>query len=551
MSLSLLNPGSASVKNETALTINVNAARGLLDIMKSNLGPRGTVKMLVSGAGDIKITKDGNVLLGEMQIQHPTSQLIARTATAQDDITGDGTTSMILLVGELLKQAERYTSDKVHPRIITEGFELAKEEALKFLDTAPKMKIPVPASVKDGREIFVHVARCSVATKLQPEIANPLADILVDAVSCIHVPGKKIDLHMVELMHMQHKLGADTQFIEGLVLDHGSRHPSMPKRLENCYILTCNVGLEYEKSEDTSTYMYSDAQMRAKMAAAERKVVENKTQKIIDLKRQVCTEENGKTFVVINQKGIEPIALDMLSREGIIALRRAKRRNMERLTLACGGRAVNTVDDLSPEDLGQAGLVYEHVLGDEKYTFVEKVVNPTSCTILIKGPNKHTITQIKDAVRDGLRAVKNTIEDGCVVPGGGAFEIALAHHLETKFANTVQGRPKLGVKAFAEALLVIPKTLAENSGLDVTYTVIDLQEAYSKGDMVVGVDLNSGEAMDPTVAGVYDGYTVVRHMLNAAALVAMQLLLVDEIMKAGTGKRGGRGGKTAEDDPIE
>merc|ERR1711990_477660 len=242
--------------------------------------------------------------------------------------------------------------------------------------------------------------------------------------------GEQIDLHMVEIMHMKHKLTTETKLVRGLVMDHGSRHPDMPKKLEKCYILTCNVSLEYEKSEVNAGFFYSSAEQREKLVESERRFTDEKVKKIIELKKQVCTEENKKTFVVINQKGIDPPSLEMLAKENIIALRRAKRRNMERLPLAVGGTAVNSVDDLEVDDLGYADCVYEQVLEEEKFTFIEGVKNPFSCTLLIKGPNDHSIAQMKDAVKDGLRSVQNTIEDEAVVPGAGAFEIAAHVHLE-------------------------------------------------------------------------------------------------------------------------
>jgi len=479
--------------------------------------------MLVSGAGDIKLTKDGNVLLHEMQIQHPTAALIARTATAQDDITGDGTTSIVLLIAEILKQCERPLSEGLHPRILADGFELGKTKALEFLE---KFKVK-----KDtlNRELLLSVARTSLRTKVHQQLADSLTEIVTDAILTIRRDNQPIDLFMVELMSMQHKSDMDTKLIKGLVLDHGGRHPDMPKKLENAFILTCNVSLEYEKSEINANVVYSNAEQREKLVDAERKFVDDRVKKIIELKKQVC-DTPDKSFVIINQKGIDPGALDMLAKQGIIALRRAKRRNMERLTLACGGIAVNSVDELSPEILGHAGLVYEHTLGEDKFTFVEGVKNPFSCTVLIKGPNKHTITQIQDAVRDGLRAVKNAIEDGHLVPGAGAFEIA-AHSELMKYKEEVKGRAKLGIQAYAEALLVIPKTLASNSGFDPIDTLVNLQGEAK--DQVVGLDITSGEAISPEGEGIWDNYRVKRQMLNSSSVIATQLLLVDEIIRAG------------------
>ncbi|XP_058775259.1 T-complex protein 1 subunit zeta 2-like [Vicia villosa] len=532
MSVRMLNPNAEVLNKSEALHMNINAAKGLQDVLKSNLGPKGTIKMLVGGSGDIKLTKDGNTLLKDMQIQNPTAIMIARAAVAQDDISGDGTTSTVLFIGELMRQSERYIDDGMHPRVLVDGFEIAKRATLQFLE---KFKTPVVMGNEPDKEILKMVARTTVRTKLYEALADQLTNIVVDAVLCIRKPEEAIDLFMVEIMHMRQKFDVDTRLVEGLVLDHGSRHPDMKRRAENCHILTCNVSLEYEKSEINSGFFYSNAEQREAMVIAERRQVDEKVKKIIELKRKVCAD-NDSSFVVINQKGIDPPSLDMLAREGIIALRRAKRRNMERLVLACGGEAVNSVEDLTPESLGWAGLVYEHVLGEDKYTFVENVKNPFSCTILIKGPNDHTIAQIKDAVRDGLRSVKNTIEDESVVLGAGAFEVAARQHLINEVKKTVQGRAQLGVEAFADALLVVPKTIAENSGLDTQDAIIALTGDHDRGN-IVGLNLNTGEPIDPQMEGIFDNYSVKRQIINSGPVITSQLLLVDEVMRAGRNMR--------------
>jgi len=250
------------------------------------------------------------------------------------------------------------------------------------------------------------------------------------------------------------------------------------------------------------------------------------------LKRTVCTEANKKTFVVINQKGIDPPSLDMLAKEGIIALRRAKRRNMERLTLACGGVALNSVDDMQESDLGYADLVYEQVLGDDKFTFIEGVKNPKSVTILIKGPNDHTIAQLKDAVRDGLRATVNVLNDGFVIPGAGAFEIAAAENLDN-FKKTVKGKARLGVEVFQQALMIVPKTLTENSGLDVMDCILRAQAEHAESKQPIGIDVLTGEPCSPGMEGIFDNYCVKKQLLNLTPVLAQQLLLVDEVIRAG------------------
>ncbi|KAG8630326.1 hypothetical protein KVT40_001945 [Elsinoe batatas] len=521
----LLNPKAESRRRGEALKVNISAGEGLQDVLASNLGPSGTLKMLVDGAGGIKLTKDGSVLLKEMQIQNPTAVMIARAATAQDDMTGDGTTSVVLMVGELLKQADRYISEGLHPRVITDGYEFARTEALKFLDTFKLGK-------EVDRELLLSVARTSLATKVNASLAEQLTPDIVDAVLTIYNKPEKPDLHMVEIMTMQHRTAADTQLIRGLALDHGARHPDMPKRVENAFILTLNVSLEYEKSEINSGFYYSSADQREKLVESERRFVDEKLRKIVELKKEVCGTDGKKGFVIVNQKGIDPLSLDVLAKNGIFALRRAKRRNMERLQLICGGVAQNSVDDLTPDILGWAGTVYEHQLGEEKFTFIEDVRQAKSVTLLIKGPNGHTITQIKDAVRDGLRSVYNMIVDGSVVPGGGAYQIACAQHLNSEaFRKTVKGKSKWGVTAFADALLIIPKTLAANSGHDIQDSIAALQDEAAEGN-VVGLNLTTGEPMDPQLEGVYDSYRVLRSYVSSATGIASNLLLCDEMLKA-------------------
>lgn len=448
-----------------------------------------------------------------MQIQHPTAAMIGRAATAQDDIVGDGTTTNVLFIGELMRQAERYLGEGVHPRILVDGMEQAKVEALKFLDT---MKHETEIS----RDLLIQVARTSLNTKIAPELANPLCEVVVDAVNTITRPGKPIDLHMIELMHMQHKLSNESRLVKGLVLDHGGRNSDLPSRMENCYIMCLNVSLEYEKTEVHSGFFWSNADQREKLIASERAFTDEKVHQIVEFKKKLCPEGSGKNFVIINQKGIDPPSLEILSRAGIMGIRRAKKRNGERIPLACGGKMLNSLDDLAEEDLGFAKVVYEQALGEDKYTFIEGVENPFSCTILIKGPNDYSIAQTRDAIRDGLRAVTNTISDKCVLPGAGAFEIACSEHLLEFSKKEVSGKVKLGVNAFAEALLVVPRTLAQNSGFDAQETLLKVQEAYVKEKKPYGVDVTTGEPLPAIEAAIWDNHIVKRQFLNIAPVLA-------------------------------
>eukprot|EP00823_Brevimastigomonas_motovehiculus_P009245 TRINITY_DN8910_c0_g1_i1.p1 TRINITY_DN8910_c0_g1~~TRINITY_DN8910_c0_g1_i1.p1 ORF type:complete len:637 (-),score=203.94 TRINITY_DN8910_c0_g1_i1:128-2038(-) len=624
-SVQTISPNADTIGKANTLTMNIAAAKGLQNILKTNLGPKGTMKMLVSGAGDIKLTKDGQVLLSEMQIQHPTAAIIARTATAQDDVTGDGTTSNVLFTAELLKQSERYLAENVHPRVLAEGIELGREFTLGLLEqfkidvtvplnsdnkesidlplsssssssstassssssssstaTASSVSSPSSSSVssvssssvsstssssvasvsssssassssasasslassssssssssastsfKSLHDLMVQTAATSLRTKVPEDVADVLTPIIVDSVQVLmrDTSQQHVDLHMVEIMHMKQMTSQDTKFIDGLVLDHGARHPNMPKRCENCHILVCNVSLEYEKTEVTSGFYYKTAEERAKLALAERKVVNDLCEKLVAFKKQVCKKDEN--FIVINQKGIDPISLDILQKANIVALRRAKRRNMERIPKACGGYAVNSFEGLAADCLGYAKLVYEHTLGEDKFTFIEGCPKATSCTILVRGPTDHAIRQVKDAIHDGLRAVANILEDGSIVPGAGAFEL-FAHQELLKYMKKVSGRTKIGVQIFADALLVIPKTLAENSGLDVQSVLIDCQDEVAKGHHV-GVDVYTGKPILPEKYGIWDNFRVKKSFLHLGTMVAVKLLLVDEVIRAG------------------
>lgn len=566
-SLHTLNPRADLLRREQALMANVVAANGLKDVVASNLGPKGTLKMLVGGSGQIKTTKDGNVLLKEMQIQHPCAALVARAATAQDQVTGDGSTSSVILTGEIMKLAQREISEGVHPRLIAEGLDLGRSAAVKFLEKSFKHDFP---NVAHDRELLTSVARCSLITKVEREMAEQLTSILVDSVQCVMGDADKmeeetaagvvpLDLYKVEVLGMKQGLVSETRFIKGMVMDHGCRHPDMPQCLDDCYILTCNVSLEYEKTEVNSSFMYSNADQRARLANAERRFTDLKVKAIIDLKNKVCTPENKKGFAVFNQKGIDPPSLELLARNGIMALRRVKRRNMERLSLCCGGSPLNAFDGMTESDLGFAASVWETALGDEKYTFVEGVKNPRACAILIRAPSDHALEQIKDAIRDGLRAIKNAITDRALVPGAAAFPIALSHHLrelsETDPEIIARGKARLGIHILADALLALPRALAKNAGHDPRDSLLTLQTAYrtqykshtekcgteksgtkNNEDTPlpdVGLDLDTGEIFKPSARGVWDALCVHKQMIVLATTLTGQLLLVDEIIKAG------------------
>merc|ERR1712187_401282 len=430
----------------------------------------------------------------------------------------------------VLKQAEWYLSAGEHPRVLVDGWEISKRASLEFLEI-----FKISANISD-LQLLKSVARSSLNTKLVNNSAEQLTDVVVDAILNIHKDAKEdIDLFMIEIMDMKHKLETNIKLIKGLVFDHGSRHPNMPKCLTKSYILNCNISLEYEKTEINSSFFYSNVEQKNKMVTAERETTNSKVNAIIELKKMVCNTSD-KSFVIVNQKGIDPESLDMLAKEGILALRRAKRRNAERLQLSCGAYCVNSVEELSPDCLGYAGIVYESCDGDEKYTFMEDVKHTHSVTILIKSPTDQVITQIKDAIRDGLRSVKNVLDDKAILFGAGAFEVAASMHLMNTTRKMLKGKAKLGVDCFSQALLSIPKILAQNAGLDAQESIISLQTEREKGNNV-GLNLTTGEATDVKLLGSDDNYCVKRQILQSASTISSQVLLVDEIIRVGSSNR--------------
>lgn len=496
MSIHLLNKKADSLRSTNVLMTNMNASKGMYEIIKSNLGPKGSYKMLVSSSGAIKITKDGNVLLNEMMIQHPTASMLSRICSSIDETLGDGSSSNLIVATSLIYLSEKYILyENIHPRIITQGFDIAKGILLEFLDS---MKIPVNIEENFDKELLYNVCKTCIRTKLPICLADKLADDLVESIKIIYKPTKQIDLHMIEIMDIKRNMSINTKLVRGMVLDHGCRHPNMPNKLTKCFILVLNVSLEYEKSEVFSSFVYSNAEDRDKLVESERKFTDDKVKKIIELKKILVEKKFKETneiynFAVFNQKGIDPISLDLLAKENIMALRRIKRRNLERIVLCCGGNPCNNVYDLTEEDVGYAGLVYEISINDEKYTFIEEVQNPKSCTIFIQAPNDYTIKQIKDAIRDGLRSIKNVIDDKCVLSGAGSFEIMAYCKLKDE-EKKIKGKQKFALDIYANSLLNIPKVLLENSGLDIHQTLFNVIDKYNEDrSEPLGLDLDTGE----------------------------------------------------------
>jgi T-complex protein 1 subunit zeta len=495
-----------------SLYITISAAKGLQEIIKTNLGPKGSLKILVNSSGDIKITKEGSILLREMQIQNPIASLIAKTIFSQKSYIGDGTTTKILLLGEVLKKMEIFLENGIHPQILCEGIDLGRRELERWLPSEGYQ-------INIDKKALLNVAYSVVSTKINIKIAEKMSKILVEAILTIFQKGYQLDLNMIEIMQIENHNEMDSRWVKGIVLDHGARHPDMPKLVNNAFILLCNASLEYEKTDLNSRFVICSTFQNENLFTKERRLIDKKIHKIIQLKRFVCKDKN-RNFVIINQKGIDSSALDLLAKEGILGIRRAKRRNMERISVLCNCIPINSFDDLSTDCLGFAGLIYEQEIGEEKYTFIENVTNPFSGTILIKGKNSILRKQIEDSIKNTLKTLKECIENQGILKGSGEIELQASEHL-IKYSKKLKGKKKFGVEGLGLALLIIPKTLIHNSGNFDSKNSFGLLNKRNSSDSYVKKFKNNS---------IFDCFSVKKKIYDSVCLLSCQLLLIDDII---------------------
>mmetsp|Transcript_4882 Transcript_4882/g.12480 ORF Transcript_4882/g.12480 Transcript_4882/m.12480 type:complete len:523 (-) Transcript_4882:264-1832(-) len=495
--------------------ISISAAKGLQDVMKKNLGPKGAFKILVSGSGDIKITKSGNLLLKEMQIQNPIALLIAKTIYAQNFFCGDGTTSIILLLGELFRNIENYIEKNIHPQVLCEGINVAKKELESWLDS----QIIIP---KKKKQNLIKLAKSIFKTKIKNSHLDNISRIVVDAVLTIQRQKEISDINLIEILQMEDQNDSESRFVRGIVLDHGARHPDMPKILHNVFILVCNISLEYEKSEINSNFISTSYEKKGKLSNKERDIIDKKINKIIQLKRLVCKGGN-KSFLIVNQKGIDNISLDLLCREGILGLRRTKKKNMERISILCNAIPINSSDDIDSTVLGFAGIVYEKTIGEEKFTFIENVSNPFSGTILVKGMNAFLRKNTEEIIRDGIKSIKLCFEDKGYLLGGGITELNGSTHLSF-YADKIHGEKKFGVLALSKSLLVIPETLNENEGKNFLKNR-KMQNEKEKFNIH-----KKEETFYPNKETIFDCFSSKKQVFNSVCSIATQILQIDEIL---------------------
>ncbi|MGB9777847.1 MAG: thermosome subunit beta [Candidatus Bathyarchaeales archaeon] len=515
----ILKEGSSRSRGREAQHANIMAARIVAETVKSSLGPKGMDKMLVDSFGDTTITSDGRTILDEMDIQHPAAKMMVEVAKTQDNEAGDGTTTAVILAGELLNKAEELIGKNVHPTIIIDGYKKASEKALEVLE-----KIAMPTG-SNREEYLKKVAMTSMASKLVAEHREYLAELAVKAV--LEVAEKengkyKVDIDDIKVEKKPGESLRDTKLIQGIVLDKEVVHSGMPKRVENAKIALLDTALEIEKTEfDAKINIESPEQMDAFLKQEEEM-----------LRQMVEKIEAVGANVVLCQKGIDDMAQHFLARKGILAVRRIKKSDMEKLSKATGGKIITNIDDMSPSDLGYASLVEERKIGDDKMTFVEGCKHPRAVTILIRGGTERIVDEAERSIHDALCVVRDVVEEPKILAGGGAPELEISRALK-KYAETLPGREQLAVKSFAEALEVVPITLTENAGLDPIDILSELRARHEKGETWAGIEVNSGKVQDMSEAGVFEPLAVKKQIVKSAGEAASMILKIDDVIAAG------------------
>ena len=524
----ILKEGTSRRRGREAQRNNIMAARIIAEVLRSTLGPRGMDKMLIDSLGDITITNDGATILDEIEVEHPAAKMMVEVAKTQDDMVGDGTTTAVVLAGELLKRAEELLDQNIHPTVIVSGYRKAVQKAIEILN-----KIGVEIDLED-RETLKKIALTSMSSKAIGAAKEHLAEIAIDAVKQIveERGGKRVaDIDNIQIIKKEGKSIFDTQLVNGIIIDKEVVHPGMPKRISEAKIALLNCPLEVEKTEFNAEIRIRDpAQMKAFLDQETRMLKE-----MVDKIKAVGAN------VVFCQKGIDDMAQHFLAKEGILAARRVKQSDMEKLARATGGRIVTDLDDLKSEDLGTAGLVEERKVGDDKMIFVEKCKNPRSVAILIRAGLERMVDEAERAMHDALSVVSDVIENNKIVAGGGAIEAEIAKHLRD-YATTVGGREQLAIEAFAESIEIIPKTLAENAGLEPIDIMVELRAAHEKTDgQFMGIDVYNGKIVNMYEKGVIEPLAVKEQAIKSAAEAASMILRIDDVIAASKPKEEEKG----------
>jgi len=524
----VLPEGSSRVLGRDAQRTNIAVGYAVASAVKSTLGPRGMDKMMVSEMGDIVITNDGATILKEMNVEHPAAKMMVEIAKTQDEEVGDGTTSAVVIAGELLKKALELLDQDVHASTIIAGYKLASTQAIQTL-----YEVSENVSM-DDKAMLQKIAAVSMGSKTVAAGAGKdlLSKLVVDAVT--QVAEKKDGKYVIdkEYIKIEKKQGGDvaqTSLIGGVLVDKEVVHPAMPKKLEKAKIALLDAALEIEKTETDARISITSPDQMTAFLEQEEKMLKDMVEKVA----------NSGCHVLFCQKGIDDVAQHYLAKKGILAARRVKKSDMEKLARATGARVTTTLEDLNDDDLGFAGMVEERKVAGEHMVFVEKCKEPKSVTILVRGGTEHVVDEADRALVDAIGAVSSAIQEGKYVTGGGSIDTELALRLR-KYATQVGGREQLAITAFADALEVIPRTLAESCGLDSIDTLVDLRSKHEKGQKTLGIDVLKSKVGDLKAAGVFEPLKVKKQALQSASEVTEMILRIDDII-ASKGKSGGAG----------
>jgi thermosome len=518
----ILPEGSSRTVGRDAQRNNIMAAKLVAETVRTTLGPKGMDKMLVDSLGDIIITNDGVTILREMQIEHPAAKMIVEVAKTQEDEVGDGTTTAVVIAGELLKNAERLLDQEIHPTVIAKGYRMASEKAITFLNEMSERVSQTNADVMKKIAVTAMTGKGAESSK------EKLAELTVKAVSdVIENENGKIIID-ADNIKIEKKIGGsveDTELIEGVVVDKERVHPGMPKSLKNAKIALIDSAFEIKDTEIDAKIQITDPSQMQAFLDMEEKMLKDMVQKIVD----------SGANAVFCQKGIDDLAQHYLSKKGIYAVRRVKESDIKGLSRATGAKMITNLDDLSSSDLGTAGIVEEKKVGDEMMTFVRECPHAKTVTILVRGATEHVTDEVKRAITDAVGDMVASLKDGKVVGGAGAPEIELARQVR-KFSNTLSGREQLAVQAFADSIEIIPRTLAENAGLDPIDVLTEMKSAHDAGKKWAGINVFTGKVMDAWTEGVIEPLKIKTQAISSASEVAVMILRIDDVIAAGGAK---------------
>ena len=522
----VLKESALQQKGKDAQNNNIQAAKLVADLVKSSLGPRGLDKMLVDSLGDVTITNDGATILKEIDVQHPAAKMMVEIAKTLDNEVGDGTTSSVVFGGALLAKAEELLKKDVHSTVIIDGYQAASEKTLEILSEIAKKIQP------DDKESLLKIAKTSMQSKLISEDSGPISKVVVEAI--LKITTKKAEKYDVDLdnIKVEKKAGAsiqDTALIKGIVLDKEVVHSGMPTKIEKAKIALVNAALEVEKTEMSSEIRISDPSQMQMFLEEENRMIKTMVEKI----------HGVGANVLLCQKGIDDIAQHYLAKHGILAIRRVKESDMTKLAKATGGRVTTNLDDLSEKELGSADLVIQKKVESDKWVFVEGCKNPQSVTILIRGGSQRIVDEVDRSMHDALMVVKDVIEKPEIVAGGGAPEAFVAAQLK-EWADNFDGREQLAIKKYAEALEVIPLTIAENAGMDPIDTMVNLRAKQNQGKKWTGIDARNTQVADMLSLDVVEPLVVKEQIIKSATETANMILRIDDVI-AITGGPGGGG----------